>query len=312
MEGLGASIYAISIDIGAEDTHITLFGALEHLSLPLFLGVIHASGILEDSLLIETTLDSFAQVLSLKTSGAIALHRAFPSGPLDFFILYSSIGEFVGTSGQSSYASSNSFLDVLATHRRNQGDNAVAFQWTAWRSLGMATATNFLTIELESKGITHITRDKAFRAWQYVSKYNVDHAVVTRSLAFEEGEQNPCALLEEIVIRKPRAQNSSALEEPSQISASARPATTTDVKAWVEVKITNCVASVLKIANVEEIDTRVPLSGYGIDSVMTIGLRKELQSSLQVKVPQALMWNYPTIAAMTDWFLKQFEHSPES
>jgi hypothetical protein len=78
MEGLGASIYAISIDIGAEDTHITLFGALEHLSLPLFLGVIHASGILEDSLLIETTLDSFAQVLSLKTSGAIALHRAFP------------------------------------------------------------------------------------------------------------------------------------------------------------------------------------------------------------------------------------------
>jgi 6-methylsalicylic acid synthase len=164
----------------------------------------------------------------------------------------------------------------------------------------MATATNFLTIELESKGITDITRDEAFCAWEHVSKYNVDHAVVTRRLAFEEGEQIPCALLEEIVIRKPRAKTFSALEEPSQISASARPATTTDVKAWVEVKITSCVASVLKIADVEEIDTRVPLSDYGIDSVMTIGLRKELQRSLQVKVPQTLMWNYPTIAAMTD------------
>jgi 6-methylsalicylic acid synthase len=97
MERLGASIHVISIDIGAEDAHIKLFGALEHLSLPPVLGVIHASVILEDSLLIETTSDSFARVLSPKTSGAIALHRAFPPGPLDFFILYSSIGELVGT-----------------------------------------------------------------------------------------------------------------------------------------------------------------------------------------------------------------------
>jgi 6-methylsalicylic acid synthase len=307
MESLGATIHVVSIDIGAVDAHEKLLVAIEHLSLPPVLGVVHASGVLEDSLLIETTLDSFARVLSPKISGAIALHKAFPPGTLDFFVLYSSIGELVGTSGQSSYASGNSFLDILATHRRSQGDNSIAFQWTAWRGLGMATTTDFLTLELQSKGITDITREDGFRAWEHVSKFNVDHAVITRSLAFEEGEQIPCALLEEIVIRKPSAQTSSRQRTTSEIDVNTRPTTTPELRAWVDVRIRQSVATVMKITDIEEIDPRVPLSDFGVDSVMTIALREKLHSSLRVKVPQTLMWNYPTVSAMTDWFLKQFE-----
>jgi 6-methylsalicylic acid synthase len=307
MENLGASIHVIPLDIGAEDAHEKLLNALDSLSLPPVLGVIHASGVLEDSLLIETASDSFARVLSPKISGAIALHKAFPPGTLDFFVLYSSIGELVGTSGQSSYASGNSFLDVLAAHRRGQGDNSMAFQWTAWRGLGMATATDFLTLELESKGITDITREEGFRAWEHMSKYDVGQAVITRSLAFEEGEPIPCALLEDIAIRKPRAQNSSTDVVDSKQDATARPTTTAELRTWLDVKLRECIAGVMKIGDIEEIDARVPLSDFGVDSVMTIALRTKLQSSLKVKVPQTLMWNYPTVAAMTEWFLKQFE-----
>jgi 6-methylsalicylic acid synthase len=307
MESLGASIHVIPIDIGAEDAHLKLLDALERLSLPSVLGVIHASGVLEHSLLIEATSDSFARVLSPKISGAIALHRAFPPGTLDFFVMFSSIGELVGTSGQSSYASRNSFLDVLATHRRNQGDNSIAFQWTAWRGLGMAKATEFLNLELESKGIMDITRDEGFLAWKYVSKYDVDHAVVTRCLTLEQDEQIPCALLEEIAVRKPSAQTSSGSEQSSNANVSARPTTAAELRVRTEFKIRECVAMVMKIVDVEEIDMRVPLSDYGLDSVMTIGLRQKLQSSLQVKVPQTLTWNYPTVSAMTDWFLRHFE-----
>jgi 6-methylsalicylic acid synthase len=311
MENAGASIHVVSVDIGAENAHKTLLAAIERLSLPPVLGVIHASGVLEDSLLIETTSDSFARVLSPKISGAIALHKAFPPETVDFFVLYSSIGELVGTSGQSSYASGNSFLDVLAAHRKNQHDNAIAFQWTAWRGLGMATATDFLTLELQSKGITDITRDEGFRAWEHMSQYDVDHAVITRSLAFEEGEQIPCSLLEEIVIRKSRAQNSSTQETASNLDTNARPTTASELKAWIDVQIRECVATVMKIVDIEEIDTRVPLSDFGVDSVMTIALRQKLQGSLKVKVPQTLMWNYPTVSAMTDWFLKQFESATD-
>ena len=307
MEKLGASIYSISLDIGAEDAHEQLLNELNRLSLPPVLGVIHASGVLEVSLLVETTADLLTRVLSPKISGAIALHRAFPPATLDFFVLYSSIGGLVGTSGQSSYASGNAFLDTLAAHRRSQGDNAIAFQWTAWRGLGMATSTDFLTLVLQSKGITDIKRDEGFRAWEHLSKYNVDHAVVMRSLAFDEGEPIPCTLLEEIVVRRPRARDSSAPAEESKGDSVACPTKTPELKIWLDVKIRECIALVMKIGDIEDIDPRVPLSDIGVDSVMTIALRRKLQSQLKVKVPQTLTWNHPTVIAMVEWFLKQFE-----
>ncbi|KAF2229154.1 6-methyl salicylic acid synthase [Viridothelium virens] len=307
MEKSGASIHLISLDIGAEDAHDRILNSLHHLSLPPVLGVIHASGVLEDSLLVETTADSFARVLSPKIAGAVALHKAFPPGSLDFFVLFSSIGQLVGTPGQSSYASGNAFLDTLATHRKGQGDNAIAFQWTAWRGLGMATATDFLTMELQSKGITDISRDEAFHAWEHLSKYDVDHAVVTRSLPIDEGEPAPCALVEEIITRRPRARDCSAPVEYSKSESVIRPAKTSELKPWLDVKIRECIASLLKIGDIEEIDRRVALSDVGVDSVMTIALRQKLESMLKVKVPQTLIWNHPTVVHMVEWFLNQFE-----
>lgn len=310
MEKLGLTVHVVSTDIGAANAHEQLLDALDRLSLPPVLGVVHASGVLEDNLLINTTSDSFARVLAPKISGAIALHKAFPPGSLDFFVLYSSIGELVGTSGQSSYASGNAFLDTLAAHRRKQGDNSIAFQWTAWRGLGMATATDFLAIELESKGITDITREEGFRAWEHMSRYDVDHAVVMRTLAYDEGEIVPCALLEEVVAHRPRAQQNSSTQEQAEDksgNASARPTIPTELKTWLDIKIRTCIAAVMKMSDIDEIDPRVPLADFGVDSVMTIGLRQKIQSELGIKVPQTLMWNYPTVGAMVGWFLGQFE-----
>ncbi|KAI5868234.1 acyl transferase domain-containing protein [Durotheca rogersii] len=306
MESLGASIHVISFDVGAGDAHKQLLDALDRLALPPVLGVIHASGVLEDSLLVETTADSFARVLSPKISGAIALHRAFPPATLDFFVLYSSIGQLVGTSGQSSYGSGNAFLDTLATHRRNRGDNAIAFQWTAWRGMGMGTS-EFLTLELQSKGITDITREEGFSAWEHLSKYDVDHAVVTRSLAFDEGEPVPCPLLEEVAIRRARAPDAAAPAEGSKGDGAARPTAPAELKTWLDVKIRECLGAILKIGDIEDIDPRVALTDIGVDSVMTIVLRQKLQSVLKVKVPQTLTWNHPTVVAMVEYFLKQFQ-----
>ncbi|KAK7990516.1 hypothetical protein PG990_014796 [Apiospora arundinis] len=313
MEDRGASIHVVPLDIGAADAHDRLLGALDRLSLPPVKGVIHASGVLEDSLLSETTEDSFARVLSPKISGALALHRAFPpvaAGGLDFFVLYSSIGQLVGTSGQSSYGSGNAFLDTLAAHRRQLGDNAIAFQWTAWRGLGMGTSA-FLALELETKGITDITRREGFTAWEHMCRYNVDQVVVTRCRTLEEDEPLPCPLLEDIAIRRrPRSQDissSPAAPETETGGGEARPTSEAELRDWLSGKIRGCLGSILKIDDMDDIDDRVALADIGVDSVMTIVLRQKLQGVLKIKVPQTLTWNYPTVAAMVEWFVKQFK-----
>ncbi|PON26662.1 hypothetical protein TGAM01_v204672 [Trichoderma gamsii] len=161
-EAQGAALHTLVLDISLPDAAERLLKAIRVLNVPPVLGVIHAAGILEVSSLVETTRDSFARFLAPKVNGALALHKAFPPRSLDFFIMYSSIRQLVGTVGQASYGSSNASLNALATYRRARGDNTVAIQFTAVRGLGMATSTSFLMTELRSKGITDITAGEAF------------------------------------------------------------------------------------------------------------------------------------------------------
>ncbi|KAJ3992899.1 acyl transferase domain-containing protein [Lentinula boryana] len=282
-ESLGATIYAVSLDISAPDASDKLLSAIDSLSLPQVLGVIHASGVLEDSLLLETTRDSFGCVLAPKIDGAITLHKAFPPGTVDFFVLYSSISQLVGTTGQASYGSGNAFLDGLAMYHRAHSNNAVAFQWTAWRGKGMATSTDFLTLELKSKGITDISSEEVFHAWEHVGKYNIESAVVTRCLVLDEGEAVSVPMLEQVVVRRSRATNGNAPAEEGSNGA------------------------VLMIPDIGEIDPLVPLGELGVDSVMTVALRQKLQSALKVKVPPTLTWNHPTVNHLVPWFMAKFK-----
>ncbi|KAF5664398.1 6-methylsalicylic acid synthase [Fusarium circinatum] len=305
MESKGATVHVVSLDVSVVHAHKHILAALEQLSLPPVLGVIHASGVLEDSLLIETSFDSFGRVMAPKVQGALALHRAFPPGSLDFFVLYSSIGQLAGTAGQSSYAAGNSFLDALAQHRRSLGDNSVSFQWSAWRGMGMGTSA-FLALELQTKGITDITAEDAFQAWEFVGQHDVVGAVITRCATLDEGEPVPLALFEEVAVRRPRVQTAVALPEQGirTTTGEQRPTSTSKLKVWLQQKICQCLCDILKIGDIDEIDPRVPLSDIGVDSVMTIVLRQKLQNVLKVKVPQTLTWNYPTVSAMVDWFVE--------
>ncbi|KAI1812294.1 6-MSAS [Poronia punctata] len=303
LERNGATIHALPLDIGAAGAGDKLRDALDDLALPPVLGVVHAAGTLEDQLVLETTADSFHRVLAPKVSGALALNEAFPVGSLDWFVLFSSCGQLFGFPGQSSYASGNAFLDSLATHRRQQGDNAVAFQWTSWHGLGMAASTDFITAELESKGITDITVEEGFRAWEHVAGYNIDHGVVLRSLAFDEGEELPVPILEDIAIRRSAPESSSAApEKDAGAGAGDMPKNGPELKAWIDLKIRGIISSVLMLGGPEEVEGRAAIADLGVDSVMTVTLRKKLQSALKVKVPPTLTWSHPTSNHLVSWF----------
>lgn len=306
LENLGATIHVVATDIGAPGGSDSLKAALDNLSLPPILGVVHAAGVLEDQLVLETTADSFHRVLSPKIAGALALHSIFPPGSLDFFVLFSSCGQLFGFPGQSSYASGNAFLDTLATHRCNLGDNALAFQWTSWRGLGMAASTDFINAELESKGITDVTRDEAFRAWEHVAKLDTDHAVVLRSLAFDENEPLPVSILNDIAIRRPgsAAATTSAADDAAGSDNTMR-MSGPELKAFLDTKIRECVVSVLQLSSIDDVDSRAALADLGVDSVMTVTLRKRLQSSLKVKVPPTLTWSHPTVSHLVGWYTEK-------
>lgn len=314
LEKAGASIYSVTIDLGSPSAASDLQSKLDALSLPPVLGVVHAAGLVEDQLIMDTTPDSFARVLAPKVAGTLALHRTFPPGTLDFFVLFSSCGQLFGFPGQGSYAAGNAFLDTMAERRRALGDNAVALQWTSWRGLGMAATTPdsaaFIEAELQSKGITSVTRDEAFRAWDHVAKYDISHGVVLRSLLLDADDILPMDIVEDIVVRK----------SPAVVAASTDVANTDGIPTattlpeagpmrieYLMTKISECVASVLQLPSIEDVDPKAALADMGMDSVMTVALRRGLQGTLKVKVPPTLVWGHPTVGHLVKWFVKELE-----
>jgi 6-methylsalicylic acid synthase len=307
LEVRGATVYGIALDIGAPDAFTQIQESLSRLQLPPVLGVIHAAGIKEDALVKDTTSSSYARVFSPKIAGTLSLHAAFPPGTLDFMVLFSSIGQLVGTAGQAPYGASNAFLDTLASHRRQQGDNTIAIQWTAWRNVGMVAGDDeFLNVELSSKGITDITRDEGFQAWEHISKYDTDHAVVTRIRILDADEAIPYPLVTEVATRRRPTipTSSSGTTVPGQ--GEKKPTSGPELKEYLTKQVKQCLSTVLHL-DVEDIDTRAVVADLGVDSVMMGALRWEMQRVMGLKVPPTLVWKVGTVVGLVEWAFEKAE-----
>ena len=301
----------LALDISVPSAAQRLKEALDQLALPSVRGVIHAAGVLDNELVTQTTPGAFSRVLAPKITGGLVLNEIFPAGAVDFFILFSSCGQLVGFTGQSSYGAGNAFLDTLATYRRHHGDcGAVAIQWISWRGLGMGASTDFINAELESKGITEVSADEAFGAWMHLAKYDMDHAVVLRSRVFDLEETLFTPVLTDIAVRRGTGLSSTARTDGSPDATTSAtgqiPPTRLERRAFLDEAIRSCVAVVLHMA-ADEVDSKAALADLGVDSVMTVTQRRQLQQSLKVKVPPTLTWSHPTVNHLVGWFAEKLE-----
>ncbi len=303
LEAMGVSVYALAIDITSASAVCQLEAALDGLSLPPVLGVVHAAGTLLNQTVTEATPEAFNSVIAPKIIGAMALHQLFPPTTLDFMVLFSSCGQLLGFPGQASYASGNAFLDALATHRRSLGDNTVSIMWTSWRGLGMAASTAYIDAELHARGITDVTKDEAFRAWEQIFHHDTDHAVVLRTLPLNAGDLVPHPILTdcvEVAPPPPPHYAETGAPKPGQPVPTSGPA----LQEYLRAEIAQCVATTLSLPE-DSIDPRVALSEMGMDSVMSVGLRSRLQHAMKIKVGPTLIWNCPTVNHLVQHFFKE-------
>lgn len=159
-----------------------------------------------------------------------------------------------------------------------------------------ASPAAFLYAELAAKGITDISRDEAYRAWEHLSQYQVDNAVIFNALELEANEPLASPILGEIAVRK-RA--TTTLDKPPLTPARSSSSSSQSLKA-VATAIADNVVTVLQL-DPDDVDYKVPLSSMGLDSVMMAHLRTQLRKTLGLQVPPTLTWNYPTIEHMASW-----------
>ena len=305
LESLGATVHVISVDISVPGAATDLARTIEELAVPPVTGVVHAAGVLNNQLLEEITTEAFNEVLAPKIQGALNLDTLFPPGNLDFFLLFSSCGQLLGFPGQASYASGNAFLDTLATQRRLQGDNSVSMLWTSWRGLGMATSTEYINAELTARGITDVTTEEAFMAWARITSLNTDHAVILRARVLDADELLPHSILRDIAPRRPPNLGDGQQQQESPAGIEQLPGGK-NLEEHLARTITSCVGDTLSIAE-SEVDPLIALSEMGMDSVMTVTFRTQLQQALKVMVAPTLIWKCPTVQHLIKHFLQELQ-----
>ena len=295
LEALGVTVRTLAVDI-ADATAVTAALSGGALELPPIRGVVHAAGVLDSRLLDGLDQDSLHRVMRPKVAGALVLDQLFPPGSLDFFVLFSSFGQFLGLAGQSSYAPANAFLDGLARFR---GD-ALSLSWTSWRDLGMG-ANEVVASELRERGIGDISARDAFLAWEHASRHDVRHVCVFPTLERDQ-QTDPAPVLRELEFGKGTTEPGADTAADQMLTG----LTGVELRVVLIKEVSRIIGAELRLA-ADDLDVRVPLTALGLDSVMTVAIRRALEKRFRMPLPATLLWNHPTVTAIAGYLAERLD-----
>jgi acyl transferase domain-containing protein/acyl carrier protein len=294
LEALGVTVGVVALDItDAEQVAKAL--APGALGLPPIRGIVHAAGVVNDAMVDNVDLAGLQDVLAPKANGAMVLHRLFPPGELEFFVLFSSCGQFARLSGQTSYAAANSFLDALAAHRNSGGHTETrSIGWTAWQGVGLSSDIATTMLEANSRGLESVSVSEAFRAWSFGDRFRADYQAVLRVLPTPPN-----------VTRLPMFRELTATDEAGLEGAGAgfsidfSALTDEEAHQRVIADVREQVAAELNL-DPADVELKRPLVELGVDSVMTVALRVRLQRRYGLDLPPTILWAKPTVAALSE------------
>ncbi|MFD2768440.1 type I polyketide synthase [Micromonospora eburnea] len=294
LEALGVTVRSVALDIADAERAAVLLDT-DGLGLPPIRGVVHAAGVLDNRMLADVDEESVRTVMRPKAAGAWTLHELFPPGTLDFFVLFSSCGQLLGMPGQSTYGPANVFLDALAAFRQaTDGDQSLSLGWTSWRSKGMSV-NEVVDLELRARGVAAISVREAFDAWDWAHRHGGAHFTVLRVLPVEPGMERPVVLSETVA----GAGTDDAVQAGPGQAADFSGLTPEALHSRLLAEVTERIVAEMGMSS-EDLDPRRSLSEQGLDSVMTIVVRRSLESRFRRVLPAALLWHQPTVTAIAD------------
>ncbi|MDG4666920.1 type I polyketide synthase [Mycobacterium sp. 236(2023)] len=253
--------------------------------------------------LAEMTHDDVVAMFRSKMDAAAAVHELSLGHPVEQFVLFSSISGILGSRWLAHYAATTTFLDTFAFARRAAGLPASAINWGLWKSLA-DVQTGFEKQATAESGLEPM-----------------DDAVAITALRSFIGPQAP-ARTTVVAADWPRlaaAYHTRAqlhiLDELLAGDAAAAPALTGDTKFRQELKASEPdrrvdlltdfviaqVAAAMGLTSATTLDPTVGFFQFGMDSLMSVTLQRSLSESLGEALPASVVFDYPTVEALTDY-----------
>lgn len=297
----GAHISVANVDVADSAAVADLVGELAQSANPLK-GIVHAAGISDIAVAHEMTFEQWQEVTKSKLEGALNLHQASAGVDLDVFAVFSSIASVWGSGGMGHYAAANHFLDGLVDYRIANGLPAVAFNWGPWGGAGMATGE--AAEEAERRGLKPFDPESAIelmtKAW---TGGNAHQTVV---------DIDWTRFREILEMRRPHpmfgtlgrnlAAGSGVTGEKSAFFKSLIPLEVEERAEQIVGYLQGLLGTVTGKAEGETVDPEMPLMDLGIDSIMALEIKKQLEADTGQAMKATLIFDYPTINKIAEFF----------
>jgi acyl transferase domain-containing protein/SAM-dependent methyltransferase/acyl carrier protein len=300
IEALGASVHILSADIADEARVSEVLDRYVDESWPPIRGVVHAAGLVEGRTLLELDLPSLAEVLAPKLRGSWILHRYFEDKPLDFFVLFSSASSLLGPPGQGNYAAANAFLDGLAHYRHSLGLPATSINWGPWQAVGEAARA--LVDRIEDLGMGSLAAEPALQAFEMLLGNGIAQAAVLPGhlnrwfSAMPSVAASPLlALIADGRSQEPDARLAAIPAIRREEIFAADPERR---EALVEDYVAALIANILRFP-LERLDRAVLLSNLGVDSLIAVEIKNQIEVELGITIPVVKLLKGPSVSSLS-------------
>ena len=257
-------------------------------TMPPLRGVVHAAGILDDGILTRLDDTRLREVMAPKVDGAWNLHTLTRDAALDFFVLFSSAAAVLGSPGQAHYAAGNAFLDALAWQRRAEGKPALSINWGPWAEVGLVSRPEQHR-NLNRHGMIPIPVADGLQTLSRLIRSSATQVAVVRT--------EPSLTAD--VLGEPAADegHENMLDAVLRVDDGER-------RRRLEAYLREQAAGKLGLAPAQ-LDVESPLHQLGVDSLVAVELRAQIERDLGIVVPVVRLLDGPSVTGLAGWLVER-------
>lgn len=294
-EAVGCRLLIRDCDVSDESSLLQLLKQVAEAGLPPITGAITGAMVLDDTVMERMTFQQWSNGVRPKINGSRNLHKHLPN--LSFFIMLSSVAGVAGHMSQANYAAGNTFQDALARQRTANGKPAVTIDLGAVRSVGYVAEreaggderlrarvenVGFDSVDIEAVlGIIEADPLRGSLADSQVIVGPNFHAFATESAMRNDRRFGTLRIASQVGLNTAAASDSKSNTAAFVQAFAAAPSIDAASKLLVNALGTK-LSDIFNIP-LSDIDPELPLSRYGVDSLVGVELRNWISSTVKAK-----------------------------
>ncbi|HET9875432.1 MAG TPA: type I polyketide synthase [Mycobacterium sp.] len=302
LAGNGTTLVTVAADASDETAMSALFDRFGT-DLPALGGIYLAAFGGGPATLHDMTDDDVTVMFRPKLDAVALLHKLSLPHPVRHFVLFTSISGLTGSRWLGHYAATTTFLDTFAYARRAAGLPATAVNWGLWKSLTDTQSDAERQVTLDS-GLEPMPDEVAIQAlpWVIGRDATVRSTIVAADwarLATAYRTRAALHIVDDLLSRDDNDDRPAPSATPFRTElCECEPARRRDLLAE---HVTAQVVAAMGLASAHLLDPAAGFFQSGMDSLMSVTLQRSLSESLGEALPSAVVFDYPTVEALTGY-----------